>query len=108
MTTTYVGSSKGKGNMAWAYDALVFGLTEPSEQMVEKVKNSLRTMIDNALDGFSEDDCLGVEELTFTQDELQKAIYFNGQPLEKSLHFRGDDSHYRAIFHLKLVRPIKK
>jgi hypothetical protein len=77
-------------------------------QIVEKVKNSMRTMIDNALDGFSEDDCLGVEELTFTQAELQKAVYLNGQPLEKSLHFRGDDSHYRAIFHLRLVKPIKK
>ena len=34
--TTYVGDRR-KGNMAWAYDALVFGLTEPSEAMVRKV-----------------------------------------------------------------------
>lgn len=37
VTTTYVGSSKRQGNMAWAYDALVFGLTEPSEAMVQKM-----------------------------------------------------------------------
>jgi hypothetical protein len=34
---TYLGDSKGKGNMAWAYDALVCGLTEPSEAMVQKM-----------------------------------------------------------------------
>jgi hypothetical protein len=73
-------------------------------QMIEKVKNSLRKTIDDASDFFSEDDCLGIEELTFTKEELQKAVYLNGRPLEKSLHYRGDDSHYRAIFHLKLAR----
>lgn len=37
--TSYVGGTgpKGKGNMAWALDALVFGLTEPSEAMVQKM-----------------------------------------------------------------------
>jgi hypothetical protein len=35
-TTTYLGDQR-KGNMAWAYDALVFGLTEPSEAMVRKM-----------------------------------------------------------------------
>ena len=33
--TTYVGG--GEGNAAWAYDALVFGITEPSEAMVRKL-----------------------------------------------------------------------
>jgi hypothetical protein len=81
------------------------------EQVLEKVKESLRSTIDDTGRGFmlfSEDDTLGVEELTFSAEELQKAVYFNGQPVEKSLHFRGDDSHYRAIFHLRLARPIQK
>lgn len=77
-------------------------------QLIEKVKEAFRKNIDNAKDGFSEDDCLGVEELTFTDEELQKAVYLNGQPLEKSLHFRGDDSHYRVIFHLRLAKPGSK
>jgi len=34
--TTYLGERR-QGNMAWAYDALVFGLTEPSEAMVRKM-----------------------------------------------------------------------
>lgn len=34
--TTNLGSTS-KGNMAWAYDALVLGLTEPSEAMVRKM-----------------------------------------------------------------------
>ncbi len=34
--TSYLGET-GKGNAAWAYDALVFGLTEPSEAMVRKM-----------------------------------------------------------------------
>jgi hypothetical protein len=33
---SYLGS-RSKGNMAWACDALVFGLTEPSEAMVRKM-----------------------------------------------------------------------
>ncbi|QNN21634.1 hypothetical protein HED60_04880 [Planctomycetales bacterium ZRK34] len=35
-TTTYLGD-KSNANMAWACDALVFGLTEPSEAMVRKM-----------------------------------------------------------------------
>ena len=35
-TTSYLGDER-KGNMCWAYDALVFGLTEPSEAMVRKM-----------------------------------------------------------------------
>ena len=34
--TSYLGD-ESLGNMAWAYDALVFGLTEPSEAMVRKM-----------------------------------------------------------------------
>ncbi len=34
--TSYIGD-KRKGNMAWAYDVLIFGLTEPSEAMVSKM-----------------------------------------------------------------------
>lgn len=34
--TSYLGDAS-QGNMAWAYDALVFGLTEPSEAMVRKL-----------------------------------------------------------------------
>jgi len=34
--TSYLGDER-RGNMAWAYDALVFGLTEPSEAMVRKM-----------------------------------------------------------------------
>lgn len=34
---TFLGHSKGKAHAAWAYDALVFGLTEPSEAMVHKM-----------------------------------------------------------------------
>lgn len=33
---SYLGD-KNKGNMAWAYDTLAFGLTEPSEAMVRKM-----------------------------------------------------------------------
>jgi hypothetical protein len=51
------------------------------------------------------DDCLGVEELTFTDDELRTAILRNGKPVEKSLHYRGDTSHYRAIFTIRMVKP---
>ena len=36
-TTSYLGDMSRKGNIAWAYDALVFGLTEPSEAMVRKM-----------------------------------------------------------------------
>lgn len=36
-TTTYIGDDKHFGNMEWALDALVFGLTEPSEAMVRKM-----------------------------------------------------------------------
>lgn len=35
-TTSYLGDGNS-GNMSWAYDALVFGLTEPSEAMVRKM-----------------------------------------------------------------------
>ncbi len=35
-TSSYIGD-KDIGNMAWAYDSLVFGLTEPSEAMVQKM-----------------------------------------------------------------------
>lgn len=35
-TTSYIGD-KRKTNMAWAYDTLAFGLTEPSEAMVDKM-----------------------------------------------------------------------
>ena len=35
-TTSHIGDRR-KGNMAWAYDALVFGTTEPSEAMVRKM-----------------------------------------------------------------------
>jgi hypothetical protein len=35
-TVTLVGG-QDQGNMAWAYDALVMGLTEPSEEMVRKL-----------------------------------------------------------------------
>ncbi len=34
--TSFIGDS-AMGNVAWAYDSLVFGLTEPSEAMVEKM-----------------------------------------------------------------------
>lgn len=34
--TSYLGDTS-KGNMAWAYDTLAFGLTEPSEAMVRKM-----------------------------------------------------------------------
>lgn len=34
---SYLGDKGNMGNMAWAYDALVFGLTEPSEAMVRKM-----------------------------------------------------------------------
>jgi hypothetical protein len=34
--TSFIGDPDG-GNVAWAYDALVFGLTEPSEAMVRKM-----------------------------------------------------------------------
>ncbi|MBN2713208.1 MAG: hypothetical protein JXR97_12375 [Planctomycetes bacterium] len=35
--TTYLGDDNSKGNMAWAYDALAFGETEPSEATVRKL-----------------------------------------------------------------------
>jgi len=35
-TISYIGD-KSNGNMAWAYDTLAFGLTEPSEAMVRKM-----------------------------------------------------------------------
>ena len=35
-TTSHLGD-ESSGNVAWAYDALVFGLTEPSEAMVRKM-----------------------------------------------------------------------
>jgi hypothetical protein len=35
-TLSYLGD-ESKGNMAWAYDSLIFGLTEPSEAMVRKM-----------------------------------------------------------------------
>lgn len=35
-TTTYLGDSRS-GNMAWAYDAVVLGQTEPTEAMVRKL-----------------------------------------------------------------------
>ncbi len=67
-----------------------------------------KASLDKAISNVSgaSDECLGVEELTFTEAELQKAVLRHGKPFEKSLHFRGDDSHYRAIFHLKLVSRI--
>ncbi|MCM8529832.1 MAG: hypothetical protein NE330_01620, partial [Lentisphaeraceae bacterium] len=36
-TNSFIGDSKNKGNMAWALDSLVFGITEPSEAMVRKI-----------------------------------------------------------------------
>jgi len=36
-TTSFIGDKNNKGNMAWAYDTLAFGLTEPSEAMVRKM-----------------------------------------------------------------------
>ena len=36
-TSSFIGDPKNKGNMAWAFDSLVFGLTEPSEAMVYKM-----------------------------------------------------------------------
>ncbi|WFB34983.1 hypothetical protein P3T73_12520 [Kiritimatiellota bacterium B12222] len=36
-TDSYIGDEFNQGNMAWAMDALVFGLTEPSEAMVKKL-----------------------------------------------------------------------
>lgn len=36
-TTTFLGDDRNQQNAAWAYDALVFGLTEPSEAMVRKM-----------------------------------------------------------------------
>ncbi|MDA3874448.1 MAG: hypothetical protein PF795_10885, partial [Kiritimatiellae bacterium] len=36
-TVSYIGDERNTGNMAWAYDALVFGQTEPSEAMVRKL-----------------------------------------------------------------------
>jgi hypothetical protein len=35
--TSFIGEKDNEGNMAWAYDSLVFGLTEPSEAMVRKM-----------------------------------------------------------------------
>lgn len=35
--TSYIGDENNAGNMEWAYDSLVFGLTEPSEAMVRKM-----------------------------------------------------------------------
>tara|TARA_R110002096_G_scaffold42144_14_gene113775 strand:- start:310 stop:2718 length:2409 start_codon:yes stop_codon:yes gene_type:complete len=34
---SYLGDENNRGNMEWAYDSLVFGLTEPSEAMVRKM-----------------------------------------------------------------------
>ncbi len=36
-SASFLGDSGNSGNMAWAYDSLVFGLTEPSEAMVQKM-----------------------------------------------------------------------
>ncbi|MCM8537727.1 MAG: hypothetical protein NE334_17430 [Lentisphaeraceae bacterium] len=36
-THSYIGDSKNKGNIDWALDSLVFGITEPSEAMVKKI-----------------------------------------------------------------------
>jgi hypothetical protein len=64
-----------------------------------------RTALYKGISSTFSDECLGVEELTFTDDELRKAVLLNGKPLEKSLHYRGDTSHYRAVFRIRLVKP---
>jgi hypothetical protein len=97
-------AAAGWSNIVGTYPQKPMPITEANLKTQAERVAFYKVALARGITGYS-DDCLGVEELAFTDDELRKAILLNGKPFEKSLHYRGDTSHYRAVFHLKVVKP---